>query len=140
MWNFCQQTKNQAGKKIRPKRTMLFQSLVSVKIDSPLSLYNILKSWRWFWQEWVTVTLSWHCHLLIQGAGKLSTGVLGTMNNDWLVRKRKLRMKDEFLFVKFKRWLCLMLKDFKDFKSGLQQHFRFLDILFITNFSLSLSL
>lgn len=79
------------------------------------TILNILKSWRCFWQEWVTVTFTWHCHLLIHGACKMSTEGLGTMNN-WLVRKRKLKMEDEFLFVEIRRWLWLMLKDLKDFK------------------------
>lgn len=49
--------------------------------------------------------------LMEQGADKLSTEVLGTMNNNKLGRKRKLRRVDEFLLVMMRLRLGLLLKD-----------------------------
>lgn len=45
-----------------------------------------------------------------QGADRFSTGVLSTMNNNKFGRKRKLRREDEFLFVKMKLRLGLLLE------------------------------
>ena len=47
----------------------------------------------------------------VQGADKLSSEILGTLNNYTLGRKRKLRRVDEFLLVMMRLKLGLLLKD-----------------------------
>ena len=49
--------------------------------------------------------------LMEQGADKLSTEILGTLNNYTLGRKRKLRRVDKFLLVMMRLRLGLLLKD-----------------------------
>lgn len=51
--------------------------------------------------------------LMEQGADKLSTEVWGTMNNNKLGSKRKMRRVDEFLLVMMRLRLGLLLKDLK---------------------------